>query len=279
MVRVLYWVFVAAPTIGLLALALPPLLGDEQRRDRRARRLRLRHRGRARPRVRAAARLVPRSRRRGRDRSHLGRRLLLRRRVERLLASISGSASTPRTSSASACLRRRSGSSRLPTAPCSPPRPTGGAARPVRAHARDARAHRRADRVPPRAGRRARRDPERPAHTDALTSLPNRRGFERALEIELERSRRGDQPFSVLVADVDHFKAVNDRLGHLAGDDALRKIGATLAHGKRLIDTVARLGGEEFALIVPGTESGAATSSPSGCERVSGRRSSPNPCP
>jgi len=89
------------------------------------------------------------------------------------------------------------------------------------------------------------------ARTDALTGLRNRRAFQETLEIELERSRRSGQPVAVLVADLDRFKAVNDRLRHHGGDAALRRVATLLAESKRLIDTVARIGGEEFALIAP----------------------------
>jgi diguanylate cyclase (GGDEF)-like protein/putative nucleotidyltransferase with HDIG domain len=89
------------------------------------------------------------------------------------------------------------------------------------------------------------------ARTDALTGLLNRRGFEEAFELELERARRGERSLSVLVGDLDDFKQVNDRFGHHAGDLALARASSILAHRKRRIDTVARLGGEEFALIVP----------------------------
>jgi diguanylate cyclase (GGDEF)-like protein/putative nucleotidyltransferase with HDIG domain len=91
------------------------------------------------------------------------------------------------------------------------------------------------------------------ARTDALTGLLNRRGFEEAFELELERARRGGRKLSVVIGDLDHFKQVNDRFGHHEGDRSLARASDTLDREKRRIDTLARLGGEEFALIVPDT--------------------------
>jgi diguanylate cyclase (GGDEF)-like protein/putative nucleotidyltransferase with HDIG domain len=91
------------------------------------------------------------------------------------------------------------------------------------------------------------------ARTDPLTGLFNRRGFEETFDLELERARRGDHPLSVLIGDLDHFKQVNDHFGHDTGDRALTQASEVLALEKRRIDTVARLGGEEFALILPET--------------------------
>ena len=91
------------------------------------------------------------------------------------------------------------------------------------------------------------------ARTDPLTDLHNRRGFEESIEVEIERARRGDNSLTLVVADLDHFKRVNDRLGHAAGDAALTEIGRVLREGKRQIDYAARTGGEEFALILPET--------------------------
>jgi two-component system, cell cycle response regulator len=88
------------------------------------------------------------------------------------------------------------------------------------------------------------------AATDALTGLPNRREFERRLSEEIERARRFARPCSVVLLDVDHFKQVNDRAGHAAGDALLRRLGATLARGVRDVDTLARLGGDEFACLL-----------------------------
>jgi len=89
------------------------------------------------------------------------------------------------------------------------------------------------------------------ARTDVLTGLLNRRGFQELFETELERARRSGRPLSLLVGDLDHFKLLNDRFGHSAGDRALEHLAEVLATMKRRIDTPARIGGEEFALIVP----------------------------
>jgi diguanylate cyclase (GGDEF)-like protein len=89
--------------------------------------------------------------------------------------------------------------------------------------------------------------------TDPLTTVLNRRGFDEAFVRELERLARSGDPLSVLVGDLDHFKALNDRFGHAAGDDALASVGATMREACRSIDTVARIGGEEFALLLPDT--------------------------
>ena len=92
------------------------------------------------------------------------------------------------------------------------------------------------------------------ARTDALTGVLNRRGFDERLALEVARSRRSASSFALLVGDLDHFKRLNDRHGHQAGDDVLRRVGAILRGSVRLVDAVARTGGEEFAALLPDTD-------------------------
>ena len=88
---------------------------------------------------------------------------------------------------------------------------------------------------------------------DGLTGLLNARHFKTVLEQEVERSFRTGQPCSLLLMDLDHFKAVNDRHGHVAGDQVLQSVGSVIKAGTRTMDTAARYGGEEFAVILPNT--------------------------
>ena len=92
------------------------------------------------------------------------------------------------------------------------------------------------------------------ARTDPLTGLLNRRGFEERLAKELSRADRAHRPVSVIVGDLDHFKLVNDRHGHRAGDETLTTFAATALQAKRLSDDMGRIGGEEFALVLPDTD-------------------------
>ena len=91
------------------------------------------------------------------------------------------------------------------------------------------------------------------AFTDHLTGLANRRRFERQLEREVARTERYGHPFCLLLIDVDDFKGVNDAHGHEAGDEALRRVANVIQSGTRGIDTGARIGGDEFAVILPET--------------------------
>jgi diguanylate cyclase (GGDEF)-like protein/putative nucleotidyltransferase with HDIG domain len=95
---------------------------------------------------------------------------------------------------------------------------------------------------------------EQLSRTDPLTGLLNRRGYREALDRELERARRHDEPLALAVGDLDHFKQVNDVHGHDAGDLALSRAAAVLTKSMRAIDVAARTGGEEFALLLPGTD-------------------------
>jgi diguanylate cyclase (GGDEF)-like protein len=101
---------------------------------------------------------------------------------------------------------------------------------------------------------------ERDASIDPLTRLTNRRALEAILAREMEHAHRTRSPFSVLVVDIDNFKAYNDRFGHMAGDVALQWVARIFGGTLRAIDCAARFGGEEFVALLPGTDlSGAHT--------------------
>jgi diguanylate cyclase (GGDEF)-like protein/PAS domain S-box-containing protein len=95
--------------------------------------------------------------------------------------------------------------------------------------------------------------------TDSLTSLRSRQAFMDHLSAQLEISARHFRPLSLLILDIDHFKDYNDNFEHLAGDEVLRKVGKSLKEASRRSDVVARLGGEEFGIILPETDREGAT--------------------
>ena len=100
----------------------------------------------------------------------------------------------------------------------------------------------------------ANRELENLSRQDGLTGIANRRYFDSYLLTEMKRASRDRQPLSLILADVDYFKAYNDYYGHQAGDDCLRQVASALKSvGKRPADLAARYGGEEFAIVLPAT--------------------------
>ena len=93
---------------------------------------------------------------------------------------------------------------------------------------------------------------------DCLTSLLNRAGIMDALNQELSRSHRSREPFAVIMADVDHFKSINDTYGHSAGDQVLCEVATRIKTSMRAYDSVGRVGGEEFLGVVPGCDQSSA---------------------
>jgi diguanylate cyclase (GGDEF)-like protein/putative nucleotidyltransferase with HDIG domain len=89
------------------------------------------------------------------------------------------------------------------------------------------------------------------SRTDPLTGLPNRVGLQQALEREIERARSDERPLSLILIDIDHFKSLNERLGIAGGDKILEELTVLLKDSTRLIDTIARSGGQEFAVLMP----------------------------
>jgi len=93
---------------------------------------------------------------------------------------------------------------------------------------------------------------------DSLTGLGNRRYFDRSIEALFDSLETSDVPFSIMVFDIDHFKRVNDILGHDMGDVILKEVAARLVSNMRSVDIVSRYGGEEFMIAMPDTSEAAA---------------------
>ena len=92
------------------------------------------------------------------------------------------------------------------------------------------------------------------ARTDQLTGLPNRRAFDERLASELAHHDRSGRGVALLILDLDHFKALNDTAGHLSGDQALRIVAGVISSRIRAVDWPARIGGDEFAVVLPGAD-------------------------
>lgn len=95
---------------------------------------------------------------------------------------------------------------------------------------------------------------EETARTDQLTGLPNRRAFDERLAGELARHDRSGEGVALLILDLDHFKALNDTSGHLSGDQALKIVAGVISSRIRAVDWPARIGGDEFAIVLPGAD-------------------------
>jgi diguanylate cyclase (GGDEF)-like protein len=93
----------------------------------------------------------------------------------------------------------------------------------------------------------------RQAQTDALTNLANRRALDERLDDEVEHARRLNTHLAFVIADIDNFKSINDRFGHQTGDEVLRRVARVFAEAVRELDLPGRFGGEEIALVLPGT--------------------------
>jgi two-component system, cell cycle response regulator len=104
-----------------------------------------------------------------------------------------------------------------------------------------------------RALRRANQRLTRLSQIDSLTGLLNRRATHAHLQVELKRAQRDGSTIALLMLDLDHFKRVNDTFGHTVGDRVLRRVGRHLRRAARATDSVGRLGGEEFLVVLPAT--------------------------
>lgn len=107
-------------------------------------------------------------------------------------------------------------------------------------------------------GQRTQYDLNEQALVDSLTQIPNRRAMQRLLELEMARKQRSSDEFCLLMLDIDHFKTVNDRFGHKAGDHVLKGVASHLAQAIRAQDSLSRWGGEEFMVLLPATAPGEA---------------------